>query len=194
MKIGMEEYAVVIDSLPYGKSTDVRREPMAQVVGEDYFTLLEITPKLGTILNVGDRIYIGKGPRDKVDHIKTRIGYVDLTSSAREELESALKRIIKEKEPYFVSFFNKCGPINIRLHQLELLPGVGKKHMRDILEERDKKPFENLADINKRVALLPDAVKVISDRILEELTGKSKYYILTRPPFQKEEGQYNAPG
>jgi len=194
MRIGMEEYAVVIDSLPYGKSTDVRREPIAQIVGEDYFTLLEVTPKIGTVLAVGDKIYIGKGPRDKVDHIKSRIGYFDLTSSARSELERALKRIIMEKEPYFVSFFNKCGPINIRLHQLELLPGVGKKHMKDILEEREKRPFENLADMNKRVALLPDASKVISDRILEELTGKSKYYILTRPPFQKEEGQFNAQG
>jgi putative nucleotide binding protein len=194
MKIGMEEYAVVIDSLPYGKSTDVRREPIAQVVGEDYFTLLEVTPKSGTVLAVGDRIYIGKGPRDKVDHIKSRISYSDLTSSARAELERTLRRIITEKEPYFISFFNKCGPINIRLHQLELLPGVGKKHMRDILDEREKKPFESLADLNKRVALLPDAVKIISDRILEELTGKSKYYILTRPPFQKEEGQFNAQG
>jgi putative nucleotide binding protein len=98
-----------------------------------------------------------------------------------------LRRIIKEKEAYFVSFFNKCGPINIRLHQLELLPGVGKKHMRDILDERERKPFESLEDINKRVALLPDASKIIADRILEEMTGKSKYYILTRPPYQKEE-------
>jgi putative nucleotide binding protein len=186
MKIGMEEYAVVLDSLPYGKSTDVRREPLAQVVGEDYFTLLEVTPKTGTV-SVGERIYIGKGPRDKVDHIKSRITYLDLTSSARAELERTLKRIIKEKEPYFVSFLNKCGPINIRLHQLELLPGVGKKHMRDILDERERKPFESLEDINKRVALLPDASKIIADRIVEELTGKSKYYILTRPPFQREE-------
>jgi putative nucleotide binding protein len=187
MRIGMEEYAVVLDSLPYGKSTDVRREPIAQVVGEDYFTLLEITPKPGTEIAVGERIYIGKGPRDKVDHIKSRIGYFDLTSSARADLDRALRKIIKDKESYFVSFFNKCGPINIRLHQLELLPGVGKKHMRDILDERDRKPFESLEDINKRVALLPDASKIIVDRILEEMMGKSKYYILTRPPFQKEE-------
>ncbi len=187
MRIGMEEYAVVLDSLPYGKSTDVRREPIAQVVGEDYFTLLEITPKSSVTVSVGERIYIGKGPRDKVDHIKSRINYLDLTFSARAELERALRRIIQEKEQYFVGFFNKCGPINIRLHQLELLPGVGKKHMRDILDERERKPFESLEDINKRVALLPDASKIIVDRILEELLGKSKYYILTRPPFQKEE-------
>ncbi|MEM3555701.1 MAG: DUF655 domain-containing protein [Candidatus Micrarchaeia archaeon] len=187
MKIGMEEYAIVLDSLPYGKSTDVRREPIAQVVGEEYFTLLEVTPKPGATFNVGERTYIGKGPRDKVDHIRSRITYFDLTSAARNELERTIRRIIKEREKYFVEFFNKCGPINIRLHQLELLPGVGKKHMKDILEERERKPFESLEEINKRISLLPDVTKILTERVLEELTGKSKYYILTRPPFQKGE-------
>jgi putative nucleotide binding protein len=187
MTFGMEEYAVVLDVLPYGKSTDVRREPVVQLVGWEYFTLLEVTPKAGAALSVGEKVYIGKGPRDKVDFIKNRINYFELTSAAKEELNVTIKKIIKEKEAYFVTFFNKCGPVNIRLHQLELLPGVGKKHMQDILREREKKPFENFSDINKRVQLLPDPVKIISERILEELMGKSKYYILTRPPFQKHE-------
>lgn len=187
MKIGMEEYAIVLDSLPYGKSTDIRREPLAQVIGEEYFTLLEVTPKPEVSFSVGERIYIGKGPRDKVDHIKSRIGYFDLTSASRNELERTIKRIIKEREQYFVTFFNKCGPINIRLHQLELLPGVGKKHMKDILEERERKPFESLEEINKRIPLLPDVTKILTERVLEELMGKSRYYILTRPPFQKGE-------
>jgi len=187
MKFGMEEYAIVLDSLPYGKSTDVRREPVAQVVGWEYFILLEVTPKPGVTLSVGEKAYIGKGPRDKVDYIKNRINYSELTSVAKAELNLTIKKIIKEREAYFVTFLNKCGPINIRLHQLELLPGVGKKHMHDILAEREKKPFESFEDMNKRVPLLPDPVKIISERVLEELMGESKYYILTRPPFQKQE-------
>ena len=65
-KASMEEYAVVLDSLPYGKSADVRREPVAQVIGESHFTLLEIVPKATSSPAVGERIYIGKGERDKV--------------------------------------------------------------------------------------------------------------------------------
>ncbi len=181
-KPGMEEHAYVIDSLPYGKSADVRKEPVIQVIGDLNFTLLEVVPKPGAIPTVGEKIYIGKGERDKVDHIKGRIGYNELTSSARSELEHAIRVIMDEREQEFVEFFNKCGPVTIRLHQLELLPGVGKKHMLDIISEREKKPFESFKSISERVPLLPDPRRLLVARVLEEMKGESKYYILTRPP------------
>ena len=181
-KPGMEEHAYVIDSLPYGKSADVRGEAVIQVIGTLNFTLLEVVPKHGASPAVGEKIYIGKGDRDKVDHIKGRITYSELTSSAKSELERAVLSIISEREAEFVQFFSKCGPVTIRLHQLELLPGVGKKHMLVILEEREKKPFETFKEISDRVPLLPDPRKLLVARVLEELKGESKYYLLTRPP------------
>ncbi|MFH0817962.1 MAG: DUF655 domain-containing protein [Candidatus Micrarchaeota archaeon] len=178
----MEEYGVVLDFLPYGKSTDTRKEPLAQLIGDSYFTLLEVTPKPEAQLKGGDRIYIGKGDRDKIDHIRGRITFMDLTSSARSGLKHSIEQIIKTREQDYVNFFNKCGPITIRLHQLELLPGVGKKHMHNIMAEREKKPFENFADMSSRVQLLPNPVHILVERIEEELKGDSKYYVLTRPP------------
>ena len=77
----------------------------------------------------------------------------------------------------FVDFFNKAQPISTRMHQLELLPGVGKKHMWEILEQRKEKPFESFEDIKKRVKLMPDPEKVIIKRILLETEGKEKHKI-----------------
>jgi len=182
-KPSMEEYAFVLDFLPYGKSADVKKEPLAQVIGELHFTLLEVVPKTGAQLAVGERIYIGKGEREKVDHIKGRIAFADLTGAAKAELEHAIRAIIDSREKDFVQFFNKCGPITIRLHQLELLPGIGKKHMLDIISERERKPFESFKDLSERVKLLPDPRKLLTERVLEELKGEGKYYILTKPPF-----------
>ncbi|MBI4399513.1 DUF655 domain-containing protein [Candidatus Micrarchaeota archaeon] len=183
---GMEEYGVVLDYLPYGKATDTKREPIAQLVGGAYFTLLEVVPRAQTTFNIGEKIYVGKGVRDKVDHIKGRISYYELTSASKSELKNALKLIVKERESHFISFINKCGAVTIRLHQLELLPGIGKKHMLDILNEREKKPFENFEDLTKRIALLPDPINMVTSRIEEELKGSSKYYILTRAPYLKQ--------
>jgi len=183
-KPSMEEYAFVLDFLPYGKSADVKKEPVAQVVGESHFTLLEVVPKPGIQLDVGERIYIGKGDREKVDHIKGRVSFLDLTNAAKSELERVVKAIIEAREKDFIQFFNKCGPVTIRLHQLELLPGVGKKHMLDIISERERKPFESFKDLGERVKLLPDPRKLLMERVLEELKGTGKYYILTRPPHQ----------
>lgn len=183
----MEEYGLVLEHMPSGKATDMKREPLAQLLGENAFTLLEVVPKHDVPLAIGERVYIGKGDREKIDHIKSRIAYNDLTSAARAELKTVARKIIETREQHFVNFFNKCGAITIRLHQLELLPGIGKKHMNDLLTEREKKQFESFADIASRVKLLPDPAKVIADRIEEELMGESKYYILTRPPARQEQ-------
>ena len=78
-------------------------------------------------------------------------------------------------EKKFVEFFNTAEAINTRLHQFELLPGFGRKHTDGILEERNKKLFENLEDLKKRVSNLPDPKKAIEKRILEEITGKERY-------------------
>jgi predicted nucleic acid-binding OB-fold protein len=42
-----------------------------------------------------------------------------------------------------VEFFNNAQAINTRLHQLELLPGFGKKHTKEVLDARKEKAFES---------------------------------------------------
>jgi putative nucleotide binding protein len=51
--------------------------------------------------------------------------------------------------------------------------------MWQIIDQRDKKPFESFADIQKRTSL-SDTVKTIAKRIIEELTEESKYRLFTR--------------
>ncbi|MFN7088512.1 MAG: DUF655 domain-containing protein, partial [Candidatus Paceibacteria bacterium] len=41
----MEEYAWIIDYLPQGKAADLRKEPLVQMLGHSFFTLLEATVK-----------------------------------------------------------------------------------------------------------------------------------------------------
>jgi len=63
------------------------------------------------------------------------------------------------------------------MHQLELLPGLGKKHMWEILEKREEKVFVNFADIKARVKLMPSPQKIVIRRILSEIQGKEKHRI-----------------
>ena len=65
----------------------------------------------------------------------------------------------------------------MRMHQLELLPGLGKKHMWEVIQARKGKPFESFEDIKNRVKLLPDPKQLVVKRILSELAGKEKYKI-----------------
>ena len=65
----------------------------------------------------------------------------------------------------------------MRMHQLELLPGMGKKHMWEVIEARKEKPFENFEDLKNRVKLLPNPKQVVIKRILLEMEGKDKHRI-----------------
>ena len=176
----LEEYAYVLDYLPTGRSYSVKSEPLVQLLGSTRFTLLEAVPKV-TEIKIEEKLYIGKGVRDKISLIKSRLAYENLTEGSRKELQIAIGIILHENEKKFVDFFNHAAPLNIRTHTLELLPGIGKKHLQAILEAREEKEFEGFADITKRVALLQDPVKLLTERVLIELKGESRFYILTRP-------------
>lgn len=176
-----EDYAIVLDCLPRGYASSYRREPIAQAIGEINFTLLELVPKEEVELKIKDRVYVGDGKWEQVKAVR-RLDYSKLTSAAKRELPSCIEELVKKNEESFIRFFNKAGAITVRQHSLELLPSVGKKHMWDIIEQREKKEFADFADLKKRVALMPDPIKAISKKIEEEIMGESKYYLFTKPP------------
>jgi putative nucleotide binding protein len=108
-----------------------------------------------------------------------RIGYNDLTANAKAEVLSVLEELIGNQEQRFVAFFNNSQAITPRMHALELLPGIGKKSMWQIINAREKKTFSNFKDLQDRTSI-GDPIKVIAKRILDELTGGEKYRIFSR--------------
>ena len=178
-----EEYAYVLDYLQHGRtSSDKPRHlalPTVQVIGESYFTLLEAEVRSGTQANLHERVYIGKDRREKINRIIGRIGYADLTANAKAELLPVLEKLILNQEQRFVMFFNNSQAITPRMHALELLPGIGKKSMWQIINAREKKAFASFKDISARSSI-GDPIKVIAKRILDELSGGEKYRIFSR--------------
>jgi putative nucleotide binding protein len=177
-----EEYAYVLDFLPHGRPgarPSYRAGALVQVVGEEFFTLLEALVKEGVLVKPYERVYVGKDPRDKITYILGRIGYDELTSSAKMELPGVVEKIVLNREDWFVNFFNTAQAITPRMHALELIPGIGKKYMWQIINERERTPFKNFDDLQQR-ANIPNPAKLITKRILEELAGESKYRLFTR--------------
>ena len=176
-----EEKAIILDFLPHGYPFDTRpmhqKTPIAQALGQEHFTLLELVPKKGVFLQPYDEVYIGEGKREKIHHIIGKLPIERLTATAKSELEFVVKDMVKKNEKKFVEFFNKAQPLTTRMHQLELIPGLGKKHMWEILEARKEKPFESFDDLKKRVKLMPDPEKAVIKRIVSEIQGKEKHLI-----------------
>lgn len=187
-----EEYVIILDYLKFGYVNPERPtahgKPIAQVIGVDKFTLIEVTPKEGIDLDIHDKVYIGSGKRDKINRVKGLLDFENLTATSRIELEYAIKEIILEKEDIYIKFFNEIDSLNIKMHKLELIPGIGKKHTQMILEERKKEPFKSFEDLKERVPLLGDPVDMLAKRVRLELDtttvkrGKNKYYMFTQIP------------
>jgi putative nucleotide binding protein len=149
--------------------------PIAQAIGTKHFTLLQLVPRRGVTLQLKEEVYIGEGKRDKIYYIFGRLPKEKITETAKLQLQEFVEEAVKREEKKFVDFFNNAQPINTRLHQLELLPGFGIKHTKAIIEEREKKPFENFDEIKKRIPNLPDPRKAIEKRIVEELEQLERY-------------------
>ncbi len=156
----------------------------AQMLGSEYFTLLEALVNQSLGLKPGMKTYIGKDvPRDMIRIVK-RITYKDLTENARYELEKIIDIIVHEKESKFIEFINTCSSLTPRLHALETIPGIGKKLMQKIIEERERQPFVNYEDIKNRVGI-PDIEKALAKRIFIELTDpNNRHWLFVRFPTQ----------
>ena len=174
-----EEYAIVLEYLPNGYPLERKMMPIAQAIGELNLTLLELVPRRGISLEIGEKVYIGEGKRDKIYYILGRLQREKMTEAAKYQLQEFINRIVKEREKKFVEFFNKADAINKRIHQIELLPGFGKKHMKEILNKRKEKEFEDFEEMKKRISNLPDPEKAVEKRIIQELTGMERHKLFT---------------
>jgi putative nucleotide binding protein len=177
---GEAVYAVVLDYLPHGRAEDERpqyqKSPVGFALGERDFRLFELAVDPDAGVSIADRVVVEPAnAREAVVEIN-QVDFEDLTSAARSELEYAVEEIVDADEERFVDVYNEAGPITLRLHQLNLLPGIGKKLRNNVLEERKRKPFESFEELEERVSGLHDPKGVLVERIMEEIRDEDLKY------------------
>ncbi|PSP32220.1 DUF655 domain-containing protein [Halobacteriales archaeon QH_10_67_22] len=162
--------AVVLDYLAHGRTEDDRpqyqKQPLAYALDREDFCLYEIILGEDADVSIGDDLELEDDDTlERVDEVE----YDDLPSGAQSELEYVVEDLVAEETQRFVDFYNDAQPITLRLHQLNLLPGIGKKLRNSILDERKRQPFESFEDLERRVDGLHNPRDVIVERILEEI-------------------------
>jgi putative nucleotide binding protein len=175
-----EDFAIILDYLPYGYPMGGKMTPIAQAVGENTLALLELIPRRGLSLEQNEKVYIGSDKRDKIYYISGRLSTEKLTETAKIQLQEFIEKVVGEQEKKFVDFFNQAQAINTRLHQLELLPGFGQKHTKEILNARKENPFKSFEDIKSRASNIPDPKKSIEKRIWDELTKRQRFNLFVK--------------
>ena len=176
-----EEFAYVLDFSSMTKSKTVRGRDgiIITALGEDRLTLLEILGVEDSIFDIGEKIYIGKEGRTKVQSVLGKLEYDQITSSAQSELANVVKTIVTDNEQRFVDYINNAQPLTPRKHSLELIPGIGKTYLKLIIEQINKQKFLNYEDMEERAGL-KDPVNHLSKRILEEISGETQFRLFVK--------------
>ena len=176
-----EEYAYVLDFSPRGKSVVIkgREGPIVQAIGEERLTLLELLAVENQDFEPGERVRIGKEGREKIVSVLGKLSFEELTPESKSSLLSVVERIVKSNESKYVAYFNELQPLTPRLHGLELIPGIGKTFMKQIVDGRERQPFKSFEEIQQRVGLREPA-KLLARRIVEELSGGSRINLFIR--------------
>ncbi len=194
-----EDRAYVLDFLPQGNPMDRHFEhrsmPIIQAVGGRYFTLLELIPDPNDTFEPGEEVVL-KGDVEKkpIKQVFGTLEYEDLTQVARENLVPVIEKIVASRPKVFIQVFNLAEPITLKMHMLELLPGIGKKTLMAILEERKQSRFEDFRDLEERLSLrgvkIGKPERLIAERIAQELRGGERYYLFIKPRREDPDVRY----
>ena len=148
-------------------------------LGEERLTLLEILGAEDSIFDIGEKIYIGKEGRTKVQSVLGKLDYKQISGSSQSEIDNVVKTIVTNNEERFVDYINNAQPLTPRKHSLELIPGIGKTYLKLIIEQINKQKFLNYKDMEERAGL-KDPVNHLSKRIIEEISGETQFRLFVK--------------
>ena len=176
-----EEFAYVLDFMARGKSVVIkgREGPMVQAIGDERLTLLELLAMENQDFDLGEKVKIGKEGREKIVSVLGKLTYEELSPEAKGSLPAVVESLVKGNEAKYVAYFNDLQPLTPRLHGLELIPGIGKTFMKEIVDMREKQAFTSFDDVQGRVGLR-DPAKMIAKRIVEELSGDARVTLFVK--------------
>jgi len=177
--------AVVLDYLPHGRADDdrpqYRTSPVAYALDADRFRLLAVEFDDDVGLSIGDELVVDP-PADGATRIRT-VGHGELSGGAQSELAYVVEDMVTDEQvDRFVEFYQEAGPITLRLHQLNLLPGIGEKLRNAITDAREREPFTDFEDVEARVDGLHDPADKVVERIMAEIRepDEQKYHLFAR--------------
>lgn len=174
----------ILDLLIHGHPEEDKpswaKTPIAQVLTFPDFVLYEVKVNKNSDIEIQEqKTYEEFLNEEKLKEVLKKIDHNDLTSTSKALIQPILEKEVLKYEEEFINFFNNSTSITPRMHALKLLPGVGQKHMWEILEARQRQKFGTFQDISDRTSI-SNPTKLIAQRIIKELQRDVKYYLFSK--------------
>ncbi len=176
---------IILDILLHGHPEEDKpswsKTPIAQVLTFPDFVLYEVKCNRDSEIKIQEKnTYEEFLIHNKLKEVLKKIDYKDLTNTSKALIQPILEKEILNYEEEFLNFFNNSTSITPRMHSLKLLPGIGQKHMWELIEARNRQKFTTFQDITDRTSL-SHPTKQLAQRIIKELQREGiKYYLFSK--------------
>ena len=133
------------------------------------FHLLRFRPAVGMIKrDPGTTITLDD--LNQVDHVAGPCDGALLDEIACEQLTEVLVKLIKESPEPHIGFYQRAGPLNLKMHAFQLLPGVGGRTAKEMQGARDVGGWSDFDEVRGDVGF--DPIHALAVRYVEELTDE----------------------
>ena len=91
----------------------------------------------------------------------------DLSGSSQQELVSAISDSIMSDPERHLSFYNSAGPMSLKFHAFQLLPGIGNSKAIQMVQKRGQIGWSTFEEVDDACGI--ESVKLLSERYLKEM-------------------------
>ena len=161
-----EEEKEEVDAVIFAQETDSN---IHLAVTREQFRLVRFRPAVAMVER-GPGVAITLDDLNQVDHVVGTCKGEGLDEIAQEQLTDVLTSIIKDSPDPHIGFYLRAGPLNLKMHAFQLLPGVGKRTANEMKAARDIGDWSTFENIEKDVGF--DPAHSLAVRYVEEITDE----------------------
>ena len=91
----------------------------------------------------------------------------DLSGSSQQELVGALSASICNDPERHISFYNSAGPMSLKFHAFQLLPGIGNSKALQMVKERGVTGWNSFDEVDEACGI--ESVRLLAERYVKEM-------------------------
>jgi predicted nucleic acid-binding OB-fold protein len=91
----------------------------------------------------------------------------DLSGSSQQELVGALSASISKDKDRHISFYNSAGPMSLKFHAFQLLPGIGNSKAIQMVKERGQAGWNSFEKVDESCGI--ESVRLLAERYVKEM-------------------------
>ncbi|MBL6748433.1 MAG: DUF655 domain-containing protein [Candidatus Poseidonia sp.] len=173
-----------------------RPERPEALKGEDWARVVEHNPKENVVTAMAEngmlfcrlkvkasdemfipnqRIYIGTDTSQRKEVVAILgMAHLDkMSNMARQDMPLVVQLFVEEHAQYFVEeFYNRAGPMNLKQHSFQLLPDIGNRKAKNMVEARNQLGvFASMDELNAQCSI--NGAELLARRFVQEIEDKA---------------------